>query len=276
MGRHASSGAATGTSTPCLALVAATAAWVADEPALAVYAVSFWHYLLYWWAYRYGCVSTQRLRRDALVVKTLSLTAFGWAFAQASPSGWTIALATAGFGLNAAGAWQLGADRTYYGWELGDVPHRRVTGFPYSVVPHPMLIGNMLAFGSALVTPAFRERWWFLSAAHIVLNLGLLRMETRVAPSTDRTAQPAPAGTWALGTRLPFIPVVARALTGGAAGAALAALTASAGGQAVRGWAWAAVGAAMAAHGGRLAAGYLSPSTQRRTTGQPHTSRSNQ
>lgn len=271
-GPREDSGIALGASTALLVLVAAAAAWASNEPALAIYAVSFWHYGLYWSAYRYGHVSAPRLRHDAMIAKPISLAAFGWAVAQAVPSGWAVALAGAGFGLNAAAAWQLGADRTYYGWELGDVPHRRVTGFPYSLVRHPMLIGNVMAFGGVLATPAFRERWWALSAAHVLLNVGLLWMETRTTP---RAGQAEPALARWLGPRRPVLTVAACAVLGGAAGAALSALTTS-GGSALRGIAWTAVGAAMAVHGGQIYARYLAAPAPRRTLRPQSPTRSNQ
>ncbi len=46
-----------------------------------------------------------------------------------------------------AAARALGTDRTYYGHEVAGLPHRRITTFPYSWISHPMLAGNIAAFG---------------------------------------------------------------------------------------------------------------------------------
>jgi hypothetical protein len=54
---------------------------------------------------------------------------------------------------------------------------RRITAFPYSRMSHPMIVGNVLAFGGTLLNPEFRAAWWPLAALHVVLNLALLAME---------------------------------------------------------------------------------------------------
>ncbi len=87
-----------------------------------------------------------------------------------------------GFGLNLAGARALGADRTYYGYELADLPPQRITAFPYSWISHPMLLGNIAAFGGTLLNADFRARWWPLALGHVALNLGLLLMELALVP----------------------------------------------------------------------------------------------
>jgi hypothetical protein len=162
---------------------------LAASPAhLAVYALSFWHYLFYWRAYRHGVVQPARFRRDAILMKSVALTALASAYVTqpwhwSSLSHWSSALAIgAGFMLNLAAARALGYTRTYYGVELGELPPQRVTSFPYSVVPHPMLVGNMLAFGGTLLHPGFREAWWPLAVVHIALNGALIVMETSVTP----------------------------------------------------------------------------------------------
>jgi hypothetical protein len=233
----------------CLATLAG-AAWLAGGHTLAVYALSFWHYYLYWLAYRYGAVPLLEFKRDAVLMKTVSLLALASAYLAAPLDPASLAVAAAGFLLNALGAAALGSDRTYYGREVADLPPLRVTRFPYSVVSHPMLVGNMLAFGGTLLNAEFRAQWWPLAFAHVALNLGLLVMERYVAPlrlgaasaPAERAARPR---SWRL----------ARALS--AAGATLG-----------FGAAWttgsppaplAAMGAAIAAHAYFLYCAYTTP-----------------
>jgi hypothetical protein len=71
----------------------------------------------------------------------------------------------------------LGVDRTYYGHEVAGLPLRRITAFPYSLTNHPMILGNIAAFGGTLINPVFREHWWPLAGLHVALNAGLLVME---------------------------------------------------------------------------------------------------
>ncbi len=241
-----------------LVLIVLAASYAAGSAALAVYALSFWHYLLYWWAYRYGAVSPQRFRREALLMKSVAMVALG-AVVLTLPwhSGAAVVMA-AGFLLNIAAARALGVARTYYGWEIGDVPHARITAFPYTVVAHPMLVGNIVGHAGALLSPAFRATWWPLAASHVALNLGLMLMETTVTPRRRRplnahgpTAQSRPRA--ALSARVLFITLAA--LSGAAAGWAAAAAA---------GWRagigpCAVVGASAAVHALLTAGAYLAP-----------------
>jgi hypothetical protein len=181
----------------CLIGTVLLTARLAASPALAVYALSFWHYVFYWWAYRHGAVQPARFRRDAILMKSAALAALGSAWLTQSWH-WIPALAIgAGFMLNLAGARALGHTRTYYGWELGEPARPRVTSFPYSVVPHPMLVGNMIAFGGTLLHPDFRKTWWPLAVIHVALNGALIVMETSVAPARRaREPRAMPLAAW--------------------------------------------------------------------------------
>jgi hypothetical protein len=152
------------------------------QTGVTVYALSFGHYFAYWLAYRHGAVDPATFRRDSILLKTLSLSALAWAFFVGDHSAVALAAMTAGFGLNMLAAYVLGAERTYYGFELGVLPPRRITRFPFSVIPHPMLTGNMFAYAGALLDDDFRRDWWPLSVAHVALNAGLLLMELKVTP----------------------------------------------------------------------------------------------
>ena len=79
--------------------------------------------------------------------------------------------------LNARAAAVLGLDRTYYGHEVAGLPPRRMSAFPYSLIAHPMILGNVAAFGGTLINADFRQQWWPLASLHIALNIGLLVME---------------------------------------------------------------------------------------------------
>lgn len=185
--------------TACLIGTVLLTSGLAGHPALAVYALGFWHYLFYWWAYRHGAVQPAKFRRDAMLMKGIALASLASVYV-AQPWHWTqpwpwisVLVIATGFMLNLIAARALGHTRTHYGWELGDPPRPRVTSFPYSVMPHPMLIGNMMAFGGTLLHPGFRRAWWPLAILHVALNGALIVMETTVAPKrrTERTGAAA-------------------------------------------------------------------------------------
>lgn len=160
---------------------------VAGSLALAVYSLSFWHYYLYWLAYVFRGVSLLDFKGDAVTMKTVSLAVLAIAYFAAPLELLSLAVVTCGFALNLLAAGALGSDRTYYGYELGALPALRITAFPYSLLSHPMLVGNMTAFAGTMINEPFRERWWPLACMHVALNLGLLIMERFVAPRRRRS-----------------------------------------------------------------------------------------
>ena len=169
---------------------AGAAAYAADVN-VAVYTLSFWHYYLYWLAYRFGAVSLSSFKRDAILMKSVSMASLGWAFLSTSSSLLSVCVVMLGFTLNAYSAFVLGSNRTYYGYEIGAVSESRITSFPYSITAHPMLIGNMIAFGGTLIDPDFRHEWWPLAIAHVAMNFGLLIMETKLSPGAGRSFRSA-------------------------------------------------------------------------------------
>jgi hypothetical protein len=157
-------------------------AWLDANWALAVATLSFWHYYLYWLAYSFGAVSPREFRRDAVLWKTIALVALACVYFAAPLNLLSLSVVAAGFLLNSLAARALGTDRTYYGYELMDLPPAKSTAFPYSWITHPMLVGNMAASGGTMLNADFRRQWWPLAVAHIVLNLGLLIMELVITP----------------------------------------------------------------------------------------------
>jgi protein-S-isoprenylcysteine O-methyltransferase Ste14 len=150
--------------------------------ALAIYSLSFWHYYLYWLAYYFGAVPLGVFKRDAIFMKTVSLVALGSVYLAAPRDLASLAVVASGFLLNCFAAGALGADRTYYGFEVAELPALQITTFPYSWISHPMLAGNIAAFGGTMIDADFRRGWWPLACTHVAMNLGLLVMELAVTP----------------------------------------------------------------------------------------------
>ena len=150
---------------------------IGREPAFAIYLVSFVYYGLYWYAFAWGVDSFRIFKRDALLLKAVSVAALAFVYLQAPPDFLSLGVIALGILLNARAASVLGIDRTYYGHELCGLAGQRVTAFPYSLMSHPMIVGNVMAFGGTLLNPEFRAAWWPLAALHVVLNIALLAME---------------------------------------------------------------------------------------------------
>ena len=155
---------------------------VSRQVALAVYGLAYWHYAIYWLAYRNGTVPLPWFKRDAVVMKMASLALLASVYFSYPANFSSILIVAGGFLLNAIAAHKLGSDRTYYGYEIAAMPSERVTGFPFSWVAHPMLLGNMVAYGALMVNEGFRLSWWPLASLHVIANAALLGMEIFVRP----------------------------------------------------------------------------------------------
>ena len=88
-------------------------------------------------------------------------------------------LLVGGFGLAGLSAKRLGLVRTYFGAELGLVAPRRIVGFPYGVVPQPMILGAVAwLVGLSLLEP-FATAWPWLVPTHIGFYLLHMAQEMR-------------------------------------------------------------------------------------------------
>jgi protein-S-isoprenylcysteine O-methyltransferase Ste14 len=65
----------------------------------------------------------------------------------------------------------LGMDRTYFGVELGRCAPMAVRDFPYSLIKHPMFVGNIVALLGFYALPGFREAAPWLVPLHIAFYL---------------------------------------------------------------------------------------------------------
>ena len=71
---------------PAFAALILGGAWLDASWTVAVYALSFWHYYLYWLAYYFGAVSPGEFKRDAVVWKTVALVALACVYFAVPPS----------------------------------------------------------------------------------------------------------------------------------------------------------------------------------------------
>lgn len=119
---------------------------------------SFRHYMVYMttFAFRDKPVAFGYLMRDAKLYKTIALTHLGRRLLPlvSLPRDLVgVSMAVAGFSITMLATAQLGFVRTYFGSELGFVKPKWIEGFPYNTVPHPMIVGQLIAYSSIL--------WWF-------------------------------------------------------------------------------------------------------------------
>ncbi|GIF47323.1 phospholipid methyltransferase [Asanoa ferruginea] len=153
--------------------------WVASagHPTERVYLFSFVHYLLYVFAYAFRAVEPGRFARDATLFQLIALGTLFYQYGQEGLDVPSLAVAAVGFGLSGLAFLRLGSDRTYFGAEFGVVPPGRVTGFPYGVIPHPMIVGKLVGFAGLALHAPFRAAWWPLLVGHVACYVLVLCQE---------------------------------------------------------------------------------------------------
>jgi hypothetical protein len=128
--------------------------WALHQPWIFVVLTSFRHYAMYvaTFAFRDN-VAHGVLMRDAKLYKTLSMLNLARLLlpvVEVPRDIPALALASCGFALTLLATFRLGMVRTYFGTELGLVPPRYVTAFPYGTVPHPMIGGQIIGLSVIL------------------------------------------------------------------------------------------------------------------------------
>jgi hypothetical protein len=140
---------------------------------------SFIHYLLYLAVFEARRdVSFGLFKRDALFWKTVSLAILAMLYLiHFEFDAVSLGLVAFGFGLAALATDALGADRTWFGAELGVCEPARIARFPYGSIPHPMILGSIVGLIGVATLDPLREAWPWLVPTHIAFYLAHLLQE---------------------------------------------------------------------------------------------------
>lgn len=156
-----------------------------------LYATQFLHYFRYIYTYYdRDNVAFGQFKRDALIYKTVALVqllgivaapALGLAPCPVESCAvrlQSLALIALGYGVSIAATNALGIDGTYFGIELGhvkDKEYKFVTRFPYNCIPHPMILGQVVALLGVHLD--LKQRYPLLAPIHIALYLTHMTQE---------------------------------------------------------------------------------------------------
>lgn len=160
-------------------MVMALLGWLIDYRIFLV-STSFVHYFIYMATYYFRSnISYYLFQRDAILYISVAMAQLAWHYcSNFSLDIMSLLLMVAGFGLSALATKVLGRDRTYFGWELGvwkasaNSGGERITNvFPYSHVPHPMIVGKVIALLGMYKLEEFRVAMPYLVPVHILLYL---------------------------------------------------------------------------------------------------------
>lgn len=147
-------------------------AWIFDSYTVFLYATSFVHYIRYISTYYHrGRIHYQRFTRDCLLFKSASIGQLFFALfrelgtmddpidhvKQSVP---IIPMILVGYWISIQATVLLGKEGTYFGAELGIIREENlviITKFPYGWIPHPMIVGQIIALGGLHVLVPLKE-----------------------------------------------------------------------------------------------------------------------
>lgn len=153
-----------------------------------LYGTSFIHYLMYIAQYNYRKnVSFGEFKRNVFFFKVISLVQlFGIYFYLQDFQILPISLIVIGYTLAASATHTIGIDRTYFGAELGVCEPQIINKFPYSIVPHPMILGAIIALTGFLLTTSVQNFAPLLVPIHIGLYILHLIQEITFSRITSK------------------------------------------------------------------------------------------
>lgn len=141
---------------------------------------SFLHHLkaIATFAHRHQA-SVGKLQRDSILTKSVAFMQLALLYSRhvTSADSTSLALVAAGLALSTAAFARLGLQRTYFGSEMGVCEPKRVRAFPYSLVPHPMALGSLVALAGAYALPGLRAEVPWLVPTHAALTAAHLVQE---------------------------------------------------------------------------------------------------
>lgn len=162
-----------------MVLIFGAVAAACNSYTLFLYCTSWVHYSIYISTYYHReqgleAVSYGEFQRNVVFWKTLALVqAFGLYFAHFELDLLSLGMIVAGFSLASAATAALGWDRTYFGWELGYLPGKFITTWPYGPngVPHPMIVGGVCGWLGIYKLATLRAAYPYLALGHVALYL---------------------------------------------------------------------------------------------------------
>lgn len=153
-----------------------SAAWYCTGSYTIFFALtSYVHYLRYISTFyiRRG-IDFGSFKRDVFLFKTLALSQLFYHYLFPSVekfqfSAVSVGMVFSGYVVSMLATHALGIDRTYFAAELGLVPPKWITQFPYGYIPHPMIVSQIWALVGFHMAPHFRAEWPLVVPIHCLL-----------------------------------------------------------------------------------------------------------
>eukprot|EP00622_Pseudochattonella_farcimen_P002338 FR737250.1.p1 GENE.FR737250.1~~FR737250.1.p1 ORF type:complete len:209 (+),score=17.99 FR737250.1:51-677(+) len=152
---------------------------------------SWVHYCKYIYQYYWRTARTvekyNAWKRDVPLFKTIALTNLAFIYimpyvkkeATGFPDLISLAMIVTGYYISIAATAALGVNGTYFGIELGFVKadYCFVQAFPYNVIPHPMILGQVFGLLGIFKPAHVHMNWPWLIPVHVALYMTHMTQE---------------------------------------------------------------------------------------------------
>lgn len=158
-----------------------------------IYATSFIHYFIYIGTYYYReNILYGQFKRDCIFYKSLSMINLISIYYNSIMNNIDIKLfiiIISGFFISISASYKLGKDATYFGSELKQIENKKIVSFPYNIIPHPMIIGQIISFIGLMFLSNNKHSSYIISLhislymIHLIQEIFDLNYKSTILPS---------------------------------------------------------------------------------------------
>ena len=124
-----------------------------------MYLISTLPYLIYINEYIFETIKLFEFKRDAKIYKLILWCIILYNYFKYPINYYSIMGLILGSLLTFTSFIALGDDRTYYGEKINKMKPLLINSFPYNLIYHPMVVGNLISFSSLLLNKNFSNDW---------------------------------------------------------------------------------------------------------------------
>lgn len=146
-------------------------AYIFNNSLIFIYATSFINYLIYISTYYYReNVHFNSFVRNCIFYKTISIINLVYLLYY-HPLQVNHLFICIGYLLTIISTYRLGKYYTYFGIELELLEYKKINSFPYGIIPHPMITGQIIALSNMLFIVPYFGKEFLVLAIHISLYI---------------------------------------------------------------------------------------------------------
>lgn len=139
---------------------------------LFLYLTSFVHYIRYISTYQHPKdINFNNFKRDVIIFKSIAIINIILIvknYFDGNFTSYSSILIITGLLIVFSALYKLGVDHNYFGAELGKVKSKNVNGFPYNIIPYPMIMGQIVVLIGILMIKGIYKDYKYYFILHIL------------------------------------------------------------------------------------------------------------